>query len=295
MIEILKRRHVLCIVTVSWLFLAGCAAFGPKRIPPDRFNYNVALSRSWKEQMLLNLVRLRYLEVPVFLSVSSVLSQYTYTGKIGASGSAGSSLGFDQWVAGGEANLGYTERPTITYTPVRGKEFARRMLSPISAEAVFSLAQAGWRMDLVAPICLQRLNDVENMSFVTVPAPDDLERLRTFQRVLEILGELQKRDAAELQVDDKETPGVRYLVFAENQSPETQALIDELKRMLGLDPQHNVFRVTDRVRRRGPNEITIQMRSFLTMMLFLSRGVEFQRRIWRRVGSYRCPLWGMRS
>jgi hypothetical protein len=269
------RRLLIGVVLVTWLLLPACTAFGPKRLPRDRFNYNQAISRSWNEQMLLNVVRLRYVEMPVFLDVGSVLTQYTYEGSVGASGSVGDSgFGFDQSIAGGEASLGYSERPTITYIPVTGRAFARRLYSPIPAEVVFSLAQAGWAMDLIMPICLQRINEVENMSFTAVPSPEDQENLRKFHRVLELFEELGERDVFEMYRDQQETESVRYLVFDENQNPETQAIIDELKRMLGLDLQENVFRVTDRVTRRRPNEITLQMRSMLAMMLFLSRGID---------------------
>jgi hypothetical protein len=274
MVKILYSRFLVGVMVGLWLLLPGCASFGPKRIPPDQFNYNEAISRSWNEQMLLNLVRLRYIQMPVFLDVSSVLTQYSYTGDIGTSGSVGRSMGFDQWTAGADAGLGYTERPTITYTPLRGKEFSRRLLSPIPVEAVFALAQSGWRMDAMLPICLQRLNDVENMSFSAVPSPDDLERLRTFRKLLLLLGELTEREALEMYLDERKTPHVRYLVFGENQSPDTQRIVDEVKRMLGLDPQRNVFRVTDRITRRKPDEITVQMRSLMAMMLFIARGVE---------------------
>jgi hypothetical protein len=40
-----------------------------------------------RDQMLLNIVRLRYLEEPFFLTVSLVLTQNVYIGGIGASGS----------------------------------------------------------------------------------------------------------------------------------------------------------------------------------------------------------------
>lgn len=274
MIQILCSRLLVGVLVLLWLLLPGCAAFGPKRIPPDHFNYNEAISRSWNEQMLLNLVRLRYIEMPVFVDVSSVLTQYSYTGDIGASGSAGRSMGFDQWAAGANTGLSYSERPTITYTPLRGKEFSRRLLSPIPAEVVFSLAQSGWRMDMMLPICIERLNEVENMSFAAVSSPDDLERLRTFRQLLLLLGELNEREALEMYLDERETPPVRYLVFGENQSPDTQRIIDEVKRTLGLDPQRNVFRVTERITRRKPDEITVQMRSLMAMMLFIARGVE---------------------
>jgi len=91
------------------------------------------------------------------------------------------------------------------------------------------------------PMCLQRINDVENMSFTAVPSFEDQENLRRFHGLLALLKGLSERDAIEMYRDEQETPPVRYLVFRENQSPDTQAIIDEVKRMLDLDPQRNVF------------------------------------------------------
>jgi hypothetical protein len=62
-------------IAVALFLISGCAAQGAKRIQADRFDYNAAIAQSTREQMLLNIVRSRYLEVPVFLTVSSVLTQ----------------------------------------------------------------------------------------------------------------------------------------------------------------------------------------------------------------------------
>jgi len=128
-----KFRHIPITgiaVIVLWLMLTACARFSHTIVPADRFNYNEAISRSQKEQMLLNILRLRYRDIPVFLSVAYILTQYSYTGSIGASGTAvlePSTVAASN--IGGSANLGYTERPTITYTPLTGSEFARRIFS----------------------------------------------------------------------------------------------------------------------------------------------------------------------
>ena len=57
--------------------VGACGSFGADRVPADRFDYSEALLQSSEEQMLANLVRIRYLRVPTFLEVSSVLTQYT--------------------------------------------------------------------------------------------------------------------------------------------------------------------------------------------------------------------------
>ena len=52
-------RITLCVMVL--LALNGCALrMGNKIVAGDRFDYSGAIARSWKEQMLLNMVKLRY-------------------------------------------------------------------------------------------------------------------------------------------------------------------------------------------------------------------------------------------
>jgi len=85
--EICHRTLVVSFLIMLCLFLPACGRFGPRQVPRDSFNYNAAIARSSNEQMLINLVRLRYREVPVFLAVGSVLTQYFYGGELTASAS----------------------------------------------------------------------------------------------------------------------------------------------------------------------------------------------------------------
>ena len=57
-------------ISLICLALAACRSIGPSTVPRDQFNYNQAIADSTEEQLLLNLVRLRYAETPVFLKVS---------------------------------------------------------------------------------------------------------------------------------------------------------------------------------------------------------------------------------
>ena len=50
---------------------------GPDMLKVERINYNVALQNMNDEQMLLNLVRLRYRDTPIFLDVASISIQFT--------------------------------------------------------------------------------------------------------------------------------------------------------------------------------------------------------------------------
>lgn len=74
-------RSLLYLLLVS-LLLAGCSGIGPSTVTRDRFDYINAISESWKRQILLNLVKLRYFDAPVFLEVTSVINQYSVEGEV---------------------------------------------------------------------------------------------------------------------------------------------------------------------------------------------------------------------
>ena len=95
-------------------------------------DYAAAVADGGKRQTLLNIVRLRYGDVPAFLSVSQILAGYSLQGTF----SAGTEL-----LTGGslrlsnDANVGvggtFTNSPTVTYLPVTGADFARTFLAPM--------------------------------------------------------------------------------------------------------------------------------------------------------------------
>jgi hypothetical protein len=150
-----KKASYRCalLIAAALFLISGCAAQGAKRVPVDRFDYNAAIAQSTREQMLLNIVRSRYLEVPVFLTVSSVLTQYEYDRSIGLGGIFETGSGTNDIIAG-DTNLRFSERPTITYLPVEGQEFSAHLLSDIPSEIIFAAAQAGWPIDIFMQIAI---------------------------------------------------------------------------------------------------------------------------------------------
>ncbi|MHC5047985.1 MAG: hypothetical protein ACYTGY_15705 [Planctomycetota bacterium] len=201
--------HRLLAVLAACLLLTACQSRGPGRLPPDRFNYNAAIAQSANEQMLLNLVRLRYSEIPVFLDVSSVLTQYVYMGVVGVAGSSGESWGDPLWSVGGSANVRYAERPTITYTPLKGGEFAEQLLEPIPTDMVFSLVESGWPPEELMVMCFFRVNNLVNVPFDAELQEGDAERLRAFRTAMEQLIELARLNAIEMESREQEGEEIR--------------------------------------------------------------------------------------
>lgn len=252
--------------------LGACTPLGSRQIPTDRFDYNTAIATSANEQMLLNLVRLRFGEVPTFLAVGSVLTQYVWTGEVGVAGAYGDSLGFPAWTVGGNANVRYIERPTVTYTPLSGQEFAAQLLNPVRADVVFSLVSSGWPPDQLLSITIQRINDVRNIAFAGAAGAEHEEHA-AFDRVVDLIIELAKRDSIELVRSATPEGEDLFLEFPAAPDAQTSVLIRELKDAVGLSADHSRFRVTRRIVGRAPDEVTIRMHSLLELMGLLSAGV----------------------
>jgi len=81
----ITRNRWLALLLVVLLVAVGCkSSIGVKTVPRDQFDYAEVLRDAWKEQMLLNLVGLRYAEAPMFLKVTSVINQYSFEGAVAA-------------------------------------------------------------------------------------------------------------------------------------------------------------------------------------------------------------------
>jgi hypothetical protein len=279
-----KKASYRCalLIAAALFLISGCAAQGAKRVPADRFDYNAAIAQSAREQMLLNIVRSRYLEVPVFLTVSSVLTQYEYDRSVGLGGILEFGSGTTDRAIG-DTNLRFSERPTITYLPVEGQEFSAHLLSDIPSEIIFAAAQAGWSVDVFMRIAIQRLGAAENMSFGEIPASgysdsktqveSDFKKLKRFGRMIELIFILSDSEVIEVQLVEEDGKKERYLMIAEEVAEDLRPLLGELRQLIGLS-NRNRFRITDRVTNLKDDEISIQTRSVMAVMEFMARGVE---------------------
>lgn len=242
-------------------FFAGCAGIGPQTIDRDRFDYVSAISDSWKRQTLLNLIKTRYLDAPVFMDVASVINQYALEQEVGL-GVSGEfyNRGVPSFISPEVGMKGrYTDRPTITYNPLMGENYARSLLKPLPNAAILLLVEAGYPVDHVLRTCVQTVNGLDNQMSGSLAFRDaDPE----FFELLKLLRHIQAMEGIVMRsksVDGKKTLAAIF-------KPPDRAFSAELKKaiqLLGLSPDAREFRVVSGSYATSDKEIAMLSRSML--------------------------------
>jgi hypothetical protein len=265
-------------LVLAVLFVAGCTRVGPGTVRHDRFDYNAALADSWQEQILLNIVKLRYLDTPVFLDVASIVSGYTMESTVSAGGSVFNMDGVVPGVPDSSVTLGaqgkYTDRPTITYAPLTGQDFVKSLITPLPPPSVLFLLQSGYAADFVLGIAVDSVNGLQNRRGAGARMrPADPQ----FYTALELLREVQLSGAVEMNIrptEDKQE--AVFMVFQpRTEMGETSRALREL---LGLDPDATEFRVFYGGAARGGRQIAMLTRSMMHIMIELASYVEVPER-----------------
>jgi hypothetical protein len=257
----------------------GCTALGPTVLQGERINYNLALQSSTDEQMLLNLVRLKYRDTPMFLDVSGIATQFAVSAS--AQAEADLQANANDFFSLG-LGLAYSTQPTVTYTPLQGEDFSQRLLSPLSLDRLMLLYRSGWPLKPILRLCVQRLNQVKNAPRAAAPTrrrrvPD----YREFARVLDLIGELERQDALDIVYETPpvgDRPGRLVLRIA----PKARELptVREFTQLLRLAdgktryPLVYAHQVGEDDGATELDHLRVETRSFLDMLFFLAEAIE---------------------
>lgn len=263
----------LLIALVGALALSGCTHLGPQTVAVDRFDYSAAIADSWKQQTLLNIVKLRYMDLPVFMDVGSVVSGYSIQTGVAVTGTTSS----DKAVQGDFASISgqaiYTDRPTITYVPMTGDKFMRGLITPIDPKNVFFLLQSGYSADFILGMAVESLNGVHNRS---TAAGAVREADPAFIRALTLLREVQAAGAFGMRVEEDKAKGSTGVVFFQRDDvpPEIVAKGAEIRRLLKMPEEPQRFVLTYSPARGADNELAVNSRSMLQIMQAFASYIE---------------------
>jgi hypothetical protein len=235
----------------------------------DRVAYGSELAESWKQQFLLNTVRIRYADPPVLLDVTSIIQQYSVKAESSLLTTADPgawSTTFGEFLVGGT----YEDRPTVTYTPLRGDQFTRTMLTPIPPSVLVFLMQGGWPVDSLLFLYSKSVNGRQSRAGTgKYRRSADPE----FLRALQLLGEQQQSGRMTLRIlreEGKNSKEVVVLVLPRGDAARTA----EIRGLLGLAPDAAELRIVYGAAPRTPDEVAILTRSMLEVMREFASCVE---------------------
>jgi hypothetical protein len=253
----------LCLLVLA--LLAGCTHLGPRTVAVDRFDYSTAIADSWKQQTLLNIVKLRYMDLPVFVDVASIVAGYSMQtgGSLNGTLSSKSAIQGNFLAAGGSAI--YTDRPTITYVPLTGEKFLRGLMTPIDPKNIFFMLQSGYPADFILGLTVESLNGVRNRS---TAAGAMREADADFVRALELLREVQAAGAFGMRVEEDKAKGSTAVLFFRRDDLPADIVekTTEIRRLLKLPADQQKFVLAYSPVREAENELAVNSRSMLQIM-----------------------------
>jgi hypothetical protein len=185
----------IVILVILWPGVSGC--LGPKAVRYTRMRYNEVVRATNDEQLLMNIVRLRYADSPIFIDLPSITSQFEvagaghYLGGYGNQTPAPASLGF------GELTL--RDTPTLSYHPREGREIAKALLTPLSSD-LFIVVNAGANLEQLLWLSVNDMNDVPNAPRATTLLPRIPDENARFLRGIRLMTALRDRDGTELEL-----------------------------------------------------------------------------------------------
>ncbi len=194
----MRLRAGFLVLFCSWL--AGCT-IGPRALENHRLRYNEAVKRTSEEQLLLNIVRLRYTDTPSSISVTSIATQHEFV----------KSLKMGQFFTDGVftsllplVELTGVDRPTIALTPQDDQDFTKRLFTPIPLEGVVYLSKTTWPISTVFRLWVEHLNWVSNAEAGSGPTPKTAPIYREFLEGIQALQRLEDRKVVHFSSEETE-------------------------------------------------------------------------------------------
>ena len=201
-----QKTMLKIVATVTLVSVIGCTSIGPTKLVGTHQGYNDAVQLAESREMLLNIVRLRFGDPVQFLAVSQINAQFSVSAGanasasgIGASGGATGTLG---------ANVGYSDSPTITFTPRGDDQFGRDILFPVHLfDAVTYSTRGGVYDGLLFTLITSGINDAPD-----VPGPNG----ESYRKRIQALSKLLEGDLAWVAKGKRYVPKSSIPVAVEN-------------------------------------------------------------------------------
>jgi hypothetical protein len=189
----------------------GCA-FGPKALERTHGRYNEAVRCVAEEELLRNIVHLRYNETPLTLNVNTIAAQYELSATAEARpffiapNPSNSNVIFRTFTAIlPDFIVSGANRPTITLDPADNSDAVRQFLTPITLETLAFLTQTSWPVSTTMRLWVERMNGVPNAATASGPPRDAPVDFARFLRLVELFQSAQDRELAIVRLEERLT------------------------------------------------------------------------------------------
>lgn len=276
------NRLVLIVLTLA---LAGCSTVGPRAISSSRPAYNIAVQQTNDQELLLNLVRIRYRDTTYFTSVERIaatqefnqgvsgtgLETQTNNTLVNAAGASASTVsGLLTRTFSLTPSFSLNEKPTVFYAPLEGEKFVRQMMTPMNVDVLLLLARSGWSIDRIFALGVHELNGLRNAPTAAGITPGREPEFRDFREAVRLLRILQREQLLDL-VKPHNKDGIE-LRFAHAASQREES--KRLKQLLRLNPERDAFRLITASEQPNPESIAISTRPVMSALNYLSQGID---------------------
>jgi hypothetical protein len=267
-VSVVRARIALLIVGA--LSFCGCAVIGPRSITAGRGDYAEVINRTEDEQILNLIVRLRYDETFGMMSVASVTANLRFSAQAGTNIGFGDSDNYVGNLVPLSAGVAYEENPTISYVPLSGQDFMRRMLSPVAPSEWRLLAGSAKHPGHVFDLAVRRVNGLRNPRLgENPPSPD-------FARFVAVYDRLRRAAVLDLvQTSEAKTEGHYFYIhdYEDAHGDSVRELLD----LLGIEVKPDGSAILLPLRAAAGSStsaIHVQTRSAYEVLRVLGTGIE---------------------
>ena len=259
----------LAILGILMAPLLGCIKIGPRVVQSSQLDYNQALANGVQQELLLNIVRLRYREAPYFLLPGNLTTSFKSSGSLGLNGEF--DLDSNGNMLSPSTGFGFSSSPTVVYTPLQGKEFVRDLMTPIDPRELFLLDESGWSIKRVFGLAIERINTLENAPSASGPTPATKPPgLDEFNAFIDQLSQLQLEQSFGY-LRNKQSGDISIFL---NANQDNTQKVGEVRSLLGLKNSQSQIILNDERTTQEQLGISITTRSLLGILFYLSHNVE---------------------
>jgi len=265
-------RYRWAFIVLSLLALCGCVTVGPNSVLAGRGAYSEVINKTEDEQLLNAIVRTRYDETFGMIQVAAITANLRFRAGAGTEIGIGDSENYAGNLVPLSAGVGYEENPTISYVPLSGEDYMRRVMTAVSLEEWHLLSGAGWDKRAVFEVTIFRINGLYN------PLLSNNERSPEFERLIDIYDLLSRRDVLDIEkavIGDDDDPA--YVLAFHDYDPAYRDSVEELFELLGIKVKVDGSPILLPVRQGygSPDDaIHLQTRSAQNVLHLLGFGID---------------------